>query len=173
MQNCVFLCSLDHFLLKNVIVFFFFGIKFQNGAHLKKGLFLNYFSHFFSPGKFLQRISHIHIFCSPYWLFLPYQFCKNYEFIMHGFSLVWLLVYAVNSYSCHFEAINKKQNGEQNWSWNVVFWYLFTLMQKWSSFVNPGLRMTVGEYLVQYRKCKKHCFLAAAILLFIGKIIIT
>ena len=26
---------------------------------------------------------------------------------------------------------------------------------------------------VQYRNCKKHCFLAAAILLFIGKIIIT
>ena len=33
-----FLCSLDNFLLKNVIVFFFFflEIKFQNGAHLKK-----------------------------------------------------------------------------------------------------------------------------------------
>ena len=24
--------------------------------------------------------------------FLSYQFCKNYEFIMYGFSLVWLLV---------------------------------------------------------------------------------
>ena len=30
-----------------------------------------------------------------------------------------------------------------------------------------------GEDSVQYRNCKKHCFLAAAILLFIGKIIIT
>ena len=33
-----FLCSLDNLLQKNVIVFFF-EIKFQNGAHLKKGLF--------------------------------------------------------------------------------------------------------------------------------------
>ena len=32
--------------------------------------------------------------------------------------------------------------------------------------------MTVGEDSVQYRKRKKHCFLAAAILFFIGKIII-
>ena len=30
-----------------------------------------------------------------------------------------------------------------------------------------------GEDLVKYRNRKKHCFLAAAILLFIGKIIIT
>ena len=30
-----------------------------------------------------------------------------------------------------------------------------------------------GEDSVQYRNHKKHCFLAAAILLFIGKIIIT
>ena len=33
-----FLCSLDNLLQKNVSVCFF-GIKFQNGAHLKKGLF--------------------------------------------------------------------------------------------------------------------------------------
>ena len=33
--------------------------------------------------------------------------------------------------------------------------------------------MTVGEDSVQYGKRKMHCFLAAAILLFIGKIIIT
>ena len=40
-----FLSSLDHFLLKNAIVLFL-EIKFQNGAHLKEGLFLTYFSHF-------------------------------------------------------------------------------------------------------------------------------
>ena len=32
--------------------------------------------------------------------------------------------------------------------------------------------MTVGEYSIQYRKRKKQYFLAAAILFFIGKIII-
>ena len=40
-----FLCSLDNLLEENVIVFFL-EIKFQNGAHSKKGLFLIYFSHF-------------------------------------------------------------------------------------------------------------------------------
>ena len=40
-----FLCSLDNLPPKNVIVLFL-EIKFQNGAHLKKGLFLTYFSHF-------------------------------------------------------------------------------------------------------------------------------
>ena len=33
--------------------------------------------------------------------------------------------------------------------------------------------MTVGEDSIQYRKRKKHCFLAAAILHFVGKIIKT
>ena len=33
--------------------------------------------------------------------------------------------------------------------------------------------MTVGEVSVQTEIAQKHCFLAAAILLFIGKIIIT
>ena len=43
-----FLCNLDNLLQKNVIVFFsfFWKLEFQNGAHLKKGLFLTYFSHF-------------------------------------------------------------------------------------------------------------------------------
>ena len=59
MQNWVFLCTLDYLLQKNVIVFFL-EIKFQNGAHLKKGLFLTYFSHFLSPGK-VPKIPSAHI----------------------------------------------------------------------------------------------------------------
>ena len=47
-----FLCSLDNLLQKNVLVFFFLEIKFQNGAPLKKKrLFLTYFSHFYLPGE--------------------------------------------------------------------------------------------------------------------------
>ena len=61
-----FLCSLHNLLQKNVIVFFFLEIKFQNGAHLKKGLFLTYFSHFLvireKLQKFLQHISHSHTY---------------------------------------------------------------------------------------------------------------
>ena len=60
-----FLCSLDNLLQKNVIVLFI-GIKFQNGAHLKKGLFLTYFSHFLVTReklqKFLQHIFHSHTY---------------------------------------------------------------------------------------------------------------
>ena len=93
-----FLCSLDNLLQKNVL-FSFLEIKFQNGAHLKKGLFLTYFSHFVShqgkvtiiPSAHIS-LTYIHIFCSPYWLFLLYQFYKKYEFVRCGFSLVWVLV---------------------------------------------------------------------------------
>ena len=47
-------------------LFSFLEIKFQNGAHLKKGLFLSYFSHFLVTReelqKFLQHISHSHTY---------------------------------------------------------------------------------------------------------------
>ena len=92
-----FLCSLDNLLQKNVIVFFF-GNQISKWRSFENGLFLTYFSHFLVTReklqKFLQHISltYIHVFCSPYWLFLPYQFWKKYEFIRYGFSLVWVLV---------------------------------------------------------------------------------
>ena len=73
------------------------------------------------------------------------------------------MVSRVDSYSRHFGTINKYQNGEQNLSWNVFYWYVF----------KPGTLNDGGEDSVEYRNRKKQCFLAAAILLFIGKIIIT
>ena len=48
-----FLCSLDNLLQKNIILFL--KTKFQNGAHLKKGLFLTYFSHFLVTREKLQK----------------------------------------------------------------------------------------------------------------------
>ena len=67
-----FLCNLDNLLQKNVIALFL-EIKFQNGAHLKKGLFLTYFSHFLVTREKITKIpsahisfTYIHIFCSPY-----------------------------------------------------------------------------------------------------------
>ena len=89
-----FLCSLDNLLQKNVIVFFL-EIKFQNGAHLQKGLFLTYFSHFLVTKeklqKFLQHISHSHTymyFAHPIDSFCLTNFEKKYEFIRYCFSLV-------------------------------------------------------------------------------------
>ena len=106
-----FLCSLDNILLKNVIVFFF-EIKFQYGAHLKKWLLLTYFLHFFShQGKVKQipsahvSLTYIHVFCSPYWLLLPYQFWKKKIRIYQ----VWFLFGmnpGVDSYLRHFETFN-------------------------------------------------------------------
>ena len=91
-----FLCSLDNFLLKNVIIFFF-GKQISKW-HLfeKKGYFWPTFHIFGHQGKDTKipsaDISLTRILLILLTLFLPYQFCKNYEFIMYGFSLVWLLV---------------------------------------------------------------------------------
>ena len=59
-----FLCSLDNLLQKKRNCSLFLEIKFQNGAHLKKELFLTYFSHFLVTKlqKFLQHISHSHTY---------------------------------------------------------------------------------------------------------------
>ena len=93
-----FLCSLDNFLLKNVIVFFVEN-DISKWHSIEKGAILNYFSHFLvtreTTQKYLQRTypTYIHISILLTLLtFLPSQFCNNCEFIMYGFSLVWLLV---------------------------------------------------------------------------------
>ena len=128
-----FVCSLDNFILKNVVVFIF-GNKFQNGAILKKGNFLPTFHIFYSPGK-RHKIPSAHIpliyihtrTLLTILTFFAFQFCKNCEFITYGFTLVWLLV------SILFRAIlkqsNNNQNGEQNLGWIVYYWCLFTLME--------------------------------------------
>ena len=91
-----FLCSLDNLLQKNVIVLFFGKSKWRSFE--KRAIFDLFFT-FFSHQRVVTKIpsahislTYIHIFCSPYWLFLPYQFWKKYEFIRYGFSLVWVLV---------------------------------------------------------------------------------
>ena len=89
-----FLCSLDNFLPKNVIVFFF-GNQISKWRSFEKraifDLFFNFFSHQGKDTKIPSAhisLTCIHIFCSPYLLFLPSQCCKNCEFIRYGFSLV-------------------------------------------------------------------------------------
>ena len=105
-----FLYSLDNLLQKNIFVFFL-EIKFQNGAHLKKGLFLTYFSHFLVTSeklqKFLQHISHSHT----YMYFAPptdFVCLTNFEKIW--IYQVWFLFGTspgVDSYLRHFGTINK------------------------------------------------------------------
>ena len=93
-----FLCSLDNLLQKNVIVLFF-GNQISKWRSFEKRAILDLLFTFFShQGKVTKipsvhiSLTYIHVFCSPFWLFLPYQFWKKYEFIRYSFSLVWVLV---------------------------------------------------------------------------------
>ena len=128
-----FLCSLDNLLQKNVIVFFFGDQISKWRSFEKRTIFYLLFAFSSHQGKVTKIPSahisnkYIHIFCSPYWLFLPYQFWKKYKFIRYGFSLVWVLV-LILILAILEQSINNK-NGEQNLSWNVYYWYVLTLMK--------------------------------------------
>ena len=71
-----FLCSLDNFLPKNVIVFFF-GNQISKWRSFEKraifDLFFNFFSHQEKTRKFLQHISHLHAYT--YFAHPIYFFC--------------------------------------------------------------------------------------------------
>ena len=110
-----FLCSLDNLLQKKVIVFSLLEIKFQNGAHLKKGLFLTYHSHFLVTReklqKFLQHISHSHTYtyvsaiCHPIDFFCFTNFEKKIR--IYQIRFLFGMSPGVDSYSRHFGTINK------------------------------------------------------------------
>ena len=93
-----FLCSLDNLLQKNVIVLSFGNLISKWRSIEKRVIFDLLFTYFSHQGKVTKiplahiSLTHIHVFCSSYWLFLPYQFWKKYEFLRYGFSLVWVLV---------------------------------------------------------------------------------
>ena len=93
-----FLFSLDNLLQKHKIVFFF-GNQISKWCSFEKRAIFDLLLTFFSrQGKVTKipsahiSLTYIHVFCSPYWLFLPYQYWKKYKFIRFGFSLVWFLV---------------------------------------------------------------------------------
>ena len=83
------------------------------------------------------------------------------------------MIPGVDSYSHHFGTINKWQNGEQNLSWNVYYCFFTYTNAKFIVICKPRTWNDGGEDSSKYRNCKKHYFLAAAILLFVCKIIIT
>ena len=91
-----FLCSLDNLLQKNV--FFFENQISKWRSFEKRAIFELLFTFFSYQGKITKiplahiSLTYIHVLCSPYWRFLPYQFWTKYEFIRYGFSLVWDLV---------------------------------------------------------------------------------
>ena len=92
-----FLCSIDNSPQKNVIVLF--GNQISKWRSFEKGVIFDlHFTFSSHQGKVTKipsahiSLTYIHVFCSPYWLFLPSQFWKKYQFIRYGFSLVWVLV---------------------------------------------------------------------------------
>ena len=93
-----FLCSLDNLLQINVILLFFGNQISKWRSFEKRAIFDLLFTFSSHQGKVTKipsahiSLTYIHVFCSPYWLFLPHQFGKKYEFIRYGFSLVWVLV---------------------------------------------------------------------------------
>ena len=95
-ENVVVTCKIGSFLcsLDNLLQFSFLEIKFQNGTHLKKGLFLTYFSNFLVTReklqKFLQHISHSHTymyFAHPIDFFCLTNFEKNTN--LSGMVSLW------------------------------------------------------------------------------------
>ena len=83
---------------KNVIVLFFGNQISKWRSFEKRAIFDLLFKFFSHQGKVTKipsahiSLTYIHVFCSTYWLFLPYQLWIKYKFIRYGFSLVWVLV---------------------------------------------------------------------------------
>ena len=176
-KNGPFLCSLDNLLLKNVIVIFFWNQISKWRSFEKKAIFPLLFTFFKSLGK-----SYTHSFSTyltrirtrillTLLTFLCYQFWKKkYEFIRYGFSLLWVLVLILIRATLEQSIITKC------WAKFKLECLLLICTYTNVKFIVICKSRTLtdgGDDSVKYRNCKKHCFLAAAILLFIGKIIIT
>ena len=105
------LCSLDNLLQKNVIDLFF-GNQFSKWCSFEeRAIFDLLFTFSSHQGKVTKipsahiSLTYKHVFCSPYWHFLPYQFWKKIRIYQ-----VWFLFGmspGVDSYSRHFGTINK------------------------------------------------------------------
>ena len=170
-----FLCSLYNLLQKNVIVFFFENQISKWCSFEKRAIFDLLFTFLVTREKlqkFLPHISHSHTYM--YFAHLIDFFCltnleKKYEFIRYGFSLVWFLVLI----------LIRTRNNQLITKWWAKFKLECLLLiciytsAKFIVICKPWTLNDGGEDSVKYRNRKKHCFLAAAILLFIGKIIIT
>ena len=78
-----FLCSLDNLLKKNVIVLFFVNQISKWRSFEKRTICDLLFTFFSHQGKVTKipsahiSLTYIHVFCSPYWPFLLYQFWKK------------------------------------------------------------------------------------------------
>ena len=106
-----FLCSWDNLLQKNVIVLFFGNQISKWRSFEKRSIFDLLFTFFSHQGKVTKipsahiSLTYIHIFCSPYWPFLPYQFWKKIQ--IYQIRFLFGMSPGVDSYLRHFGKINK------------------------------------------------------------------
>ena len=175
-ENVNVACKIVSFFCVVKIIFFWkmqlfsFGGKsnFKMARIWKRAIFDLLFTFFSHQGKGTKIFSahipftYIHVFCSSYWLFLPSQFFKNCEFIMYGFwggfSLVLILFRAIKE-----QSINNKCLA--NFRLECLLLIFVYTNGKFVVIYKPR---TLNEDSDQYRKRKKHYFLVAAILFFIG-----
>ena len=106
--HCLFLFPLVFFFFLFLFLFLFFVFWKSNFKMAliwkKKAIFDLLFTSFSHQGKVTKipsahiSLTYIHVFSSPYWLFLPYQFWKKKKkktiriYHVYGLSLVWFLV---------------------------------------------------------------------------------
>ena len=106
-----FLCSLDNLLQKNVIVLFFENQISKWRSFEKRAIFDLLFVFSSHQGKVTKIPSahisntYIHVFCSPYWLLLPYQFWKKIQ--IYQVRFLFGMSPGVDSYLRHFGTIKK------------------------------------------------------------------
>ena len=129
-----FLCSLDNLLQKNVTVFFF-GNQISKWHSFEKRAIFDLLFTFFSHQRKVTKnpiahilLTYIHVFCSPYWCFffffaLPILKKNTY---LSGMISLWYESWSWFLFAPFWN--NQYINGEQNLSWNVYYWCVFTLM---------------------------------------------
>ena len=167
-----FLCSLDNLLQKNEIGLFFGNQISKWRSFEKRAIFDLLFTFFSHQGK-VTKIPSAHI-------------SLTYTYFAHPIEFFCLTNFEKNTNISDMISL-----WYESWCWflfvpfwnNQIWWAKFKLEclllictytnAKFIVICKPRTLNDGGEDSVQYRNPKKHRFLAAAILLFIGKIIIT
>ena len=170
-----FLCSLDNLLQKKRNCFLFGNQISKWRSFEKKGYFWPTFHIFLVTresyeNSFSTYLTHIHtrILLTLLRFFLPYQLEKNTN--LSGTVSLWYESWCWILFAPF-------RNNQKITKWWAKFKLECLLLI--CTYTNAKFKVSDFEHVewrrwkLRYRNRKKHCFLAAAILLFIGKIIIT
>ena len=119
-----FLCSLDNFLQKNVIVFFF-GNRILKWCSFEKRIFMTYFSHFLVTRESYKNSFSTYltdIRTHPIDFFCPTNVEKKIR--IYQVRFLFSVIPGVDSYSRHFGTIKKYITK----CLLLYYWYVFTIM---------------------------------------------